>query len=385
MILYGRQIVGEADIEAVTAVLRSDFLTQGPVVPRFEEAVAACCGARHAAAVNSATSALHIACLALGAGPGDRVWVSPNTFVATANAALYCGASVDFVDIDPVAYTMSITALEEKLQEAAARDALPKIVIPTHFSGLPCDMAAIGALGKRYGFSIIEDAAHAIGARLGETATGDCAYSDITVFSFHPVKIITTGEGGLAATNDARLARSMQLLRSHGVTRERHELERPDEGDWYYEQQRLGFNYRMTEMQAALGLSQLSNLETWIARRHALADAYDEALSGLPLILPKRPAGSRTALHLYVTQIDESRTPVARKTAFEQLRAKGIGVHVHYIPVHTQPYYRNLGFSRGAFPESERYYSRCLSLPMHAGLTEGQQQRVIGGLREVFS
>lgn len=384
MIPYGRQIIGESDIEAVTAVLRSDFLTQGPAVPRFEEAIASHCGVRHAVAVNSATSALHIACLALGAVPGDRVWVSPNTFVATANAALYCGASVDFVDIDPVTYTMSVPALEEKLRRAAGRDALPKILIPTHFSGLPCDMAAIRALGKRYGFSIIEDAAHAIGARLGETITGDCAYSDITVFSFHPVKIITTGEGGMAVTNDARLARTMQLLRSHGVTRERDELERPDEGGWYYEQQRLGFNYRMTDMQAALGLSQLSNLEEWIARRHALADAYDEALSGLPLIVPQRPAQSRTALHLYVAQIDESRTPVGRKAAFDQLRAMGIGVHVHYIPVHTQPYYRNLGFSRGAFPESERYYGRCLSLPMHAGLTEEQQHRVIGGLREVF-
>jgi UDP-4-amino-4,6-dideoxy-N-acetyl-beta-L-altrosamine transaminase len=382
VIPYGRQIVGNDDIEAVTAVLRSDFLTQGPAVPRFEEAISAYCGARHAVAVNSATSALHIACLALGAGPGDRVWVSPNTFVATANAALYCGASVDFVDIDPATRNMSTHALEQKLEYPARTSALPKIVIPTHFAGLPCDMASIRALRERYGFSIIEDAAHAIGARVNETKIGDCAHSDITVFSFHPVKIITTGEGGMATTNDASLARKMQLLRSHGVTREPGELECAGEGGWYYEQQLLGFNYRMTDIQAALGLSQLSKIEAWIARRHGLASVYDKELSGLPLILPERRAGVRTALHLYVVEIDGARTRLERKTVFDMLRGSGVGVNVHYIPVHTQPFYRGLGFTRGAFPHSERYYSRCLSLPMHAALTDEQQGQVIDSLNK---
>ena len=383
MIPYGRQIIGENDIDAVTAVLRSDFLTQGPAVPRFEEAVAAYCGAKHAVAVNSATSALHIACHALGAGPGDRVWVSPNTFVATANAALYCGATVDFVDIDPVSYNMSPLALEEKLRKAAPGGTLPRIVIPTQFAGLPSDMPAIRALSAQYGFKIIEDAAHAIGAHLGDTKTGDCHYSEITVFSFHPVKIITTGEGGLATSNDPDLARRMQLLRSHGVTREQSELERSNEGGWFYEQQCLGFNYRMTDIQAALGVSQLSNIEAWIARRHEIADIYDKALSELPLILPRRPAGSRSALHLYVVQLDRDRTPLDRKTAFERLREMRIGVNVHYIPVHTQPYYRNLGFASGTLPNAERYYSRCLSLPMHAGLTNSQQSQVIDAVKKI--
>jgi UDP-4-amino-4,6-dideoxy-N-acetyl-beta-L-altrosamine transaminase len=384
LIPYGRQLIDENDIAAVTAVLRSDFLTQGPAVPRFEQAVAGYCGAAHAVAVNSATSALHIACLALGAGPDSRVWVSPNTFVATANCARYCGASVDFVDIDPDTFNMSPAALAEKLHHAEAAGTLPSIVIPTHFAGQPCDMPAIHALGQRYGFCLIEDAAHAIGARTGETNTGDCRYSDITVFSFHPVKIITTGEGGMALTGDPALARAMQLLRSHGVTREAQELQRPDEGAWYYEQQSLGFNYRMTDIHAALGLSQLVHIEDWIAHRHRLADVYDDSLSSLPLILPRRPASSRSALHLYVVQVDGG-ARVDRRTAFERLRELGIGVNVHYVPVHTQPYYRACGFSVGTFPVSEHYYSRCLTLPMHAGLTDAEQRRVIDALQEVFA
>jgi len=282
---------------------------------------------------------------------------------------------------------MCAQAREEKLRRAEQTSALPKIVIPTHFAGLPCDMAAIRGLGERYGFSVIEDAAHAIGARIGDARTGDCAFSDITIFSFHPVKIITTGEGGMATSNDESLARKMQLLRSHGITREANELESPSEGGWHYEQQLLGFNYRMTDMQAALGLSQLSNIEAWILRRHEIADVYDSALSDLPLILPKRLAQSqsRTALHLYVVEIDDLRTSLDRKTVFERLRELGVGVNVHYIPVHTQPYYRNLGFFRGAFPNSERYYSRCLSLPMHAGLTNEQQLEVMRAMRAVLS
>ncbi len=385
VIPYGRQTIGEDDIRAVVDVLRSDFLTQGPVVPRFEQAIAAYCGAAHAVAVNSATSALHIACLALGVGAGDVVWTAPNTFVASANCARYCGASVDFVDIDPVTYNMSAGALADKLAHAQTSARLPKVVIPVHFAGLPCDMVAIHALARRYGFQVIEDASHAIGARYGATVIGDCRYSDITVFSFHPVKIITTAEGGAATTQSPELARRMQLLRTHGVTRDPAELQRTTEGPWYYEQQVLGFNYRMTEIQAALGVSQLQHLDDWIARRHRIADAYDASLASLPLVLPRRSAGSCSALHLYVVQIDAGRTRLDRRVVFERLRAAGIGVNVHYIPVHTQPDFRALGFRVGQFPVSEAYYSRCLSLPMFATLSEADTARVIAALREALS
>lgn len=377
IIPYGRQSISEDDIQAVVDVLRSDNLTQGPMVPQFEKAVADYCGAMHAVAVNSATSALHIACLALGVGPGDRVWTSPNTFVASANCARYCGASVDFVDIDPVSYNMCPRQLAEKLELADRQGTLPKVVIPVHFAGQPCDMAAIHALAERYGFSIIEDASHAIGAKYLNTVIGDCAYSDITVFSFHPVKIITTGEGGVATSRSGELARRMQLLRCHGITREPGELEHPNEGPWYYEQQMLGYNYRMTDLQAALGVSQLKNLEPWIARRHELADTYDAELGELPLILPSRRSGSRSALHLYVVQLDSDATTTDRQAVFQQLREAGIGVTVHYIPVHTQPDFKQSGFCKGMFPIAEEYYSRCLSLPMYSGMTVEQQQRVI--------
>lgn len=377
MIPYGRQSISEADIQAVAGVLRSDFLTQGPAVPRFEQAVAARCNARFAVAVNSATSALHIACAALGVGPGDVVWTSPNTFVASANCARYCGAEVDFVDIDRATHNMSPAALSDKLERARAAGKLPKVIIPVHFAGLPCEMRRIHELAREYGVRVIEDASHAIGATYADTVIGDCRYSDITVFSFHPVKIITTAEGGLCTTQSEALARRMQLLRSHGITREATELQHKEEGPWYYEQQLLGFNYRLTDMQAALGLSQLEHLEQWIARRHSIADTYDRAFSQLPLILPVRPAGSRSALHLYVIQVDPARTAISRKTAFERLRAAGIGVNVHYIPVHWQPDFQSLGFRRGQFPVSEAYYSGCISLPMFATLTDADQQTVI--------
>ncbi|HJU60868.1 MAG TPA: UDP-4-amino-4,6-dideoxy-N-acetyl-beta-L-altrosamine transaminase [Candidatus Binatia bacterium] len=377
VIPYGRQSVDEADIEAVVRVLRSDFLTQGPAVPAFESAVAQYCRVPHAVAVNSGTSALHIACLALGVGPGDRVWTSPNSFVASANCARYCGADVNFVDIDPVTYNMSAHQLEAKLEIAAAKDLLPKVVIPVHFSGLPCDMAAIHALGQRYGFRIIEDASHALGAHYRNTVIGDCQFSDIVVFSFHPVKIITTAEGGIATTRSAELARAMQLIRSHGVTREQHELQRAREGAWYYEQHLLGFNYRLTELQAALGLSQISHLEQWVSKRHAIAERYDRAFAELPLILRPRAVNSRSALHLYVVLIDDRRTDLTRQTFFERLRNDGIGVNVHYIPIHTQPYYRVYGFEAGDFPVSEAYYERCVSLPMYVGLDDAQQDEVI--------
>jgi UDP-4-amino-4,6-dideoxy-N-acetyl-beta-L-altrosamine transaminase len=384
MIPYGRQAISDDDVRAVVEVLRSDFLTQGPVVPRFERALAEYCGVPHAVAVNSATSALHIACLALGVGPEDRVWTTPNTFVASANCARFCGASVDFVDIDPQSYNLCPRSLAVKLAAAATTGTLPKVVIPVHFAGLPCDLAGIGELSRRYGFRVIEDASHAIGARYQDSIIGDCRFSDITVFSFHPVKIITTGEGGMATTRDPQLARAMQLRRSHGVTREASELRRGDEGAWYYEQQCLGFNYRMTEMQAALGLSQLQHLSEWVARRHKLADAYDAQLRPLPVILPSRPAGSRSALHLYVILIDATRTQLSRRVVFERLRAAGIGVHVHYIPVHTHPDFQSLGFRAGAFPEAEGYYARCLSLPMYAGLSDADQQEVCEALRRAL-
>ena len=385
MIPYGRQTISEDDIRAVVDVLRSDFITQGPTIARFERAIADYCGVALSVAVNSATSALHIACLALGVGPGDCVWTSPNSFVASANCARLCGASVDFVDIDPTTYNMSATKLAAKLAQAEAAGTLPKVVIPVHFAGLPCDMERIGALAGRYGFHVIEDASHAIGARYGDTTVGDCRYSDITVFSFHPVKIITTGEGGIATTRNADLARKMRMLRTHGITRDSADLQRTDEGPWYYEQQCLGLNYRMTDIQAALGLSQLRHLEEWIARRHAIADAYDARLAGLPLVLPRRPAGSRSALHLNVVQVDPARVAPDRRVVVERLHAAGVGVNVHYIPIHMQPDYQALGFRAGQFPTSETYYSRCLSLPMYAALAPVDQQLVIRAVAAAVS
>lgn len=380
MIPYGRQSVSETDVEAVVSVLRSDFLTQGPVLPRFESAVATLCNASHAVGVNSATSALHIACLALGVGPGDLVWTVPNTFVASANCALYCGADVDFVDIDPDTWNMSVAHLAEKLEQAKAKGTLPKVVIPVHFAGQPCDMEEIAALAGQYGFSVIEDASHAIGARYRDSTTGDCAYSAITVFSFHPVKIVTTAEGGMATTNSAELAERMRLLRSHGVTREAALLE-SNHGPWYYEQQDLGFNYRLTELQAALGLSQLDSLQAWVGRRHRIADRYDRELAYLPIQLPVRKQDRHSALHLYVIRLED---PARRKAVFEALRAAGIGVNVHYIPVHTQPYYRRLGFKDGQFPQSEWYYAGAISIPMFPAMTDDEQGEVIAALRSAL-
>lgn len=379
MIPYGRQSIDDDDINNVIDVLKSDFLTQGPAVPAFENAVAAVCGAAHAVAVNSATSALHIACMALGVGRGDIVWTSPITFVASSNCALYCGATVDFVDIDAATQNMSVARLTEKLHAAEIAGKLPKIVIPVHFAGHPCDMKPIHELGLRYGFKIIEDASHAIGARYQQTLIGDCTYSDITVFSFHPVKIITTAEGGMATTQSAKLARSMQVLRSHGVTREADELENSNEGPWYYEQHLLGYNYRMTDMQAALGLSQIKHIEAWLARRHHLADQYDLALGGLPLAITQRASADYCALHLYCIQVED------RRRIFEHLRASGIGVNVHYIPVYLQPYYKRLGFKPGQFPNSEAFYSKTISLPMFAGLKDYDQAQVIQAVKAALS
>jgi UDP-4-amino-4,6-dideoxy-N-acetyl-beta-L-altrosamine transaminase len=385
MIPYGRQDISQSDVDAVVQVLRSDFLTQGPMVPRFEQAVAARVGANYAVAVNSATSALHVACLALDLGPGDRLWTVPNTFVASANCGRYCGADVDFVDIDPRTYNLSTSALAAKLEEAERSGTLPKVLVPVHFAGQSCDMMGIHALAQRYGIRIIEDASHAIGGRYRGAAIGGCAYSDITVFSFHPVKIITTGEGGMALTNDRELAARMQLLRTHGVTREPDRMEGSDQGSWYYEQVDLGFNYRMTDLQAALGLSQHNRLDEFVSRRRKIARTYDERLAGLSVILPFQHSDTESVFHLYVVQIDSDSTPIARRTVLERLRKAGIGVNVHYIPVHTQPYYRRRGFRLGQYPEAEKYYSRAISIPMYAALETSAIERVTAALREALS
>lgn len=383
MIPYGRQDISEADIQSVVNVLRSDFLTQGPAVPAFEKAIVGYCAVEHAVALNSATSALHVACLALGVGVGDAVWTSPITFVASANCALYCGATVDFVDIDPRTYNMSAERLAEKLAQAEKSGCLPKVVIPVHFCGQPCDMAGIHALSQRYGFKIIEDASHAIGGKYRGEPIGNCRYSDIAVFSFHPVKVITTGEGGMALASDESLAKRMRLLRSHGITREAADMTHAPDGAWYYQQVELGFNYRMTDLQAALGLSQMQRLDEFVAKRHAIAKRYDRMLAGLPVITPWQHADSYSGLHLYVIRLKLAEIDKAHREVFEALRAAGIGVNLHYIPVYRQPYYEQLGFKAGHCPEAEQYYAEAISLPMYPALTEAQQGRVVAALREV--
>ena len=379
-ISYGRQSITQADIDAVVGVLQSDFLTQGPCVPRFEEAVATYCGANHAVAMNSATTALHLACLALGLGEGDYLWTSPNTFVASANCGRYCGAQVDFVDIDPQTYNMSIAALSAKLAWAATHNCLPKIVVPVDFSGQSCDMRAIRDLADHYGFFVIEDASHAIGGRYLDRPIGNGEFSDITIFSFHPVKIITTGEGGMALTNQAQLAEKLLQLRNHGITRNPLEMTHESDGAWYYQQLDLGFNGRMTEMQAALGLSQMQRLDEFVARRHLLAERYDKLLASLPVKIPFRHEEGYSAFHLYVIGVD----PAIRRRVFDTFRANNIGVMVHYIPVHTQPYYSRLGFHSGDFPNAETYYEGAISLPIFFDLTIEQQDKVVAVLKETI-
>jgi UDP-4-amino-4,6-dideoxy-N-acetyl-beta-L-altrosamine transaminase len=377
VIPYGRQSISQEDIDAVAAVLRSDFLTQGPAVPRFEQAMAAYCGAPHAVAVNSATSALHIACLALDLKPGDWLWTSPNTFVASSNCALYCGASVDFVDIDPVTYNMCASSLARRLEQAEREGRLPKAVVPVHFSGRPCDMDPIWELARRYKFAVIEDASHAVGASYRGRRIGSHTQSAFTVFSFHPVKLITSAEGGMVVTHDARLADRLRLFRSHGITRDTKLLSRDADCGWYYEQVTLGYNYRLTDVHAALGASQLARLDQFVSRRKALVARYRELLTGLPVILPAADDHCDSAWHLYVVQLREH----DRLTVYDRLRAAGVGVNVHYIPVHIQPYYRELGFHEGAFPQSELYYSRALSLPMFPAMTDQEQDHVVAALR----
>lgn len=379
MIPYGRQDITEDDIAAVVATLKSDFLTQGPQVPAFEAAVAGKVGAAHAVAVNSATSALHIACLALELGPGDRLWTSPITFVASANCGLYCGAEVDFVDIDPVSFNMDPAALEAKLVAAEAAGTLPKVVVPVDLCGQSADLKAIRALADRFGFAILEDASHAIGAGYEGCYVGDGRYADITVFSFHPVKIVTTAEGGVAVTNDPALARRMELLRSHGITREPSEMTHASDGPWYYQQVDIGLNYRMTELQAALGVSQMARLDQYVAARAAWAARYDAALAGLALRRPVQAPETVSSWHLYVIQLEDTGR---HRAVFEALRAEGIGVNLHYIPVHTQPYYRAMGFGPGNFPVAEDYYARSISIPLFATMTDDQQAAVIAGLEK---
>jgi len=381
VIPYGKQDINQSDIDSVINVLRSDFLTQGPQSPLFEKKVSEYCGSNYAVAVNSATSALHIACLALGLGEGDHLWTTPNTFVASANCGLYCGARVDFVDINPLTYNLSSEELERKLIQAKKDEKLPKVVVPVHFAGQSCEMKKIHELSKQYGFFIIEDASHAIGGKYLNMPIGGCQYSDITIFSFHPVKIITTAEGGLATTNNKKLSEKMQLFRSHGITRDQALMSKKADGAWYYQQIDLGFNYRMTELQAALGVSQMDRLDEFIVKRHTLQERYDQLLKELPITIPYQSSLSYSALHLYPIQIDLRKIKIDREQVFNSLRESGIGVNIHYVPVHTQPYYLEMGFKVGSFPVAESYYSQAISLPLFSQLSFDDQDKIISTLK----
>ena len=378
---YGKQNISEEDIQSVVDVLKSDWLTQGPVVPNFESAVADLVGCKYAVAANSATSSLHLACKALEIGTGDIVWTSPISFVASSNCALYCGATVDFVDIDIKTYNMDVSKLEEKLVLAEANGNSPKCVIPVHLAGRSCDMRAIYDLSKRYGFKSIEDASHAIGASYEQVPVGSCQYSDITVFSFHPVKIITSGEGGMALTNDHSLSMKMALLRSHGITRDENLMAGVSHGPWYYEQIDLGFNYRMTDISAALGLSQLSNLAKFVEQRNSLADRYDELLADSPFVLPSRDADSLSSFHLYIVRVKGDDPSAAHKILFDKLRSNGIGVNLHYIPIYRHPYYRDIGFSQDLCPAAELYYESAISIPLFPELTFEEQDFIVKTLK----
>ena len=384
MIYYGRQDINEADIQAVESVLRSDFLTQGPAIERFERRVADYCGAKYAVAVCNATAALHIACLAAGLGKGDVLWTSPITFVASANCALYCGGDVDFVDIDAKTYNMSADLLEEKLRMAKTEGKLPKMVIPVHLAGQSCDMRRIRALADEYGFAITEDASHAVGAEYLDTKVGSCAFSDMTVFSFHPVKIVTTGEGGMVLTNDAALYEKLRLYRSHGITRDPRYMTHESDGPWYYQQIALGFNYRMTDMQAALGCSQMDRLDEFVARRRALAARYDTLLQGLPVVTPYVMTEAHPSWHIYIIRINHEQIGKTKQQVFEEMKKRGIALNLHYIPVHRQPYYEKLGFHRGDFIQSEKYYEEAFTLPLFYELTDEQQNYIVESLRNVL-
>ncbi|MBD2546517.1 UDP-4-amino-4,6-dideoxy-N-acetyl-beta-L-altrosamine transaminase [Planktothricoides sp. FACHB-1370] len=381
---YGRQDVNQQDIDAVISVLRGDWITQGPTIERFEQAVAAYCGVNYAVAVSSATAALHLACLALGLGAGDILWTSPNTFVASANCGLYCGADVDFVDIDPQTYNLSVTALEQKLSQAEREGKLPKVVVPVHLAGQSCQMDKIAALSEKYGFTVLEDASHAIGAKYQGSPVGNCQFSDMAVFSFHPVKIITTGEGGMVVTNRQDLYQKLIRLRTHGITRNPDLMQGESHGLWYYQQLELGFNYRMTDIQAALGASQMQRLDEFVSRRRFLAARYNELLQDFPLVLPWQHPDTESSWHLYIIRLKLDKIAKTHSQVFEELRQAGIGVNLHYIPVHTQPYYQKLGFAWGDFPEAEAYYQEAISLPLYYGLSEENQNRVVAVLRDII-
>jgi UDP-4-amino-4,6-dideoxy-N-acetyl-beta-L-altrosamine transaminase len=385
MIPYGRQDITKEDIEEVEKVLRSDFLTQGPVVPRFEQSVANYCGAKYAVAVNSATSALHIACLALDLRKGDWLWTSPNTFVASANCGLYCGANIDFVDIDPKTYNMSIVELSNKLVQAEKLGKLPKIVVPVHFAGQPCDMPGIYKLSKQYGFKIIEDASHAIGASYGKSKVGSCHYSDITVFSFHPVKIVTTGEGGIALSNNYDLSKYMHRLSTHGITRDKSLMQsHPKNEIWNYEQIELGFNYRMSDIHAALGLSQMRRLDSYVSLRHKIASNYDRELKKFKLTIPWQSPKSYSSYHLYTIRIKDNHNNTSQKVIYKTLQKNGIAANLLYIPVHRHPYYQSLGFKKGSFPEAEQFHREVICLPLFPKLTNQQQEIIIKSLSLVI-
>ncbi len=385
MIYYGKQSINAADIQAVEEVLRSDFLTQGPAIERFERAVADYCGVKYAVAVTNATSALHIACLAADLGPGDILWTSPITFVASANCGRYCGATVDFVDIDAKTYNMSVDALEDKLRQAKKENQLPKIVVPVHLAGQSCDMKRIRELSAEYGFTVLEDASHGVGADYLKTKVGSCAFSDMTVFSFHPVKIITTGEGGMVLTNDKDLYERLILLRSHGITRDPAKMTHEADGPWYYQQIVLGFNYRMTDIQAALGASQMIRLDEFVARRRVLAARYDELLKDLPLVTPYVLKGANPSWHIYIVRVDFSHLKKTKKQIFEEMKAQGFILNLHYIPVHTQPYYQSLGYRPENFPNAMIYYAEALTLPLYYDLTDEQQTEVTAALKKVLT
>lgn len=385
MIPYGRQDISKADIDAVVSVLQSDFLTQGPQVPLFEQIVANHVCAKHALAVNSATSALHIACMALGLGPGDWLWTTPVTFVASANCGLYCGAQVDFVDIDPQTYNLCPEMLEAKLVAAQKTGKLPKVLVAVHLCGQPCEMSIIHALGQKYGFKIIEDASHAIGGKYKGEFIGNSRFSDVTVFSFHPVKIITTAEGGMVLTNSDELAHKMSLLRSHGITRDAAYMTHAPDGPWYYQQIDLGYNYRMTELQAALGVSQMKRLDAFVARRHQLAQRYDQLLVSLSVTAPWQHPDSYSGLHLYVIRLKLNKINKTQRQVFDALREQGIGVNLHYIPIHTQPHYQRMGHKVGDYPNAEQYYAEAISLPMYQTLSDGQQDQVVAALQKVLA
>ena len=384
MIPYGKQDINQADIDAVVDVLGSDFITQGPKVGSFEKIVAKYCESDFAVAVNSATSALHISCLALGLKKNDWLWTSPNSFVASANCGIYCGAKVDFVDIDPISYNMSIDALEKKLFDAQKNNLLPKIIIPVHFAGQSCDMKRIYSLSREYNFKIIEDASHSIGSKYLDRYVGSCDYSDITIFSFHPVKIITTGEGGVATTNDKNLAEKLNLFRSHGITRDSQLMRKHPDGPWYYEQIDIGYNYRMTELQAALGISQLERIESMISKRHLIANEYDKKLNNLPLRVPWQDKKSHSSYHLYVIRLNLNQINISHKDFFIKMRNEDILVNLHYIPVYFHPYYKKLGFKEGHCPEAEKYYADAVSIPMFPTLTDKDQNKVINTIKSIL-